>query len=266
MTPRGTRSTGRSTTSCPRSTTTWPRRAAQTRELHHTLAALEPGRHEWRLLTGTVKTDAGAEMSLLRRAWDPDESMLLAREVNEAVLDMVAATPTTRQDICPRFNAAVQATAAGKSRRPVGISAQRRIPGTASPQEVMTAPLHVIVSEGEFLANLRFLQEYFTLSTRTLHRELSKPVSRAPGHTTLVGWLKGTELPRGRANRSRALWSRCSPTMSSGARRGRSGRRPMSTCAPTGCCWPGARATPAGRAGPARARCARRARERARGP
>ncbi|WIX85512.1 hypothetical protein [Amycolatopsis sp. DG1A-15b] len=169
--------------------------AARIRELHRALAALEPGRHEWRLLIGKVKPDIGAEMSLLRRAWDPDEPTLFAREIYEAILHMVEASYTTRQDILRRFNAAAQAAGAGKRGRAGSVSAQRWIPGTATPQEVMTAPLQVIDSEGAFLAHLRFLQEYSTLSTRTLHRELSKRVSRAPGHTTLVGWLKSAKLP-----------------------------------------------------------------------
>lgn len=167
--------------------------AARTRELHRALAALEPARHEWRLLTGKVESNLGAEMSLLRRAWDPDEPTLFARQIYETVLDMVEASHTTQQDILRRFNAAVQAT--GKHRQADSVSAQRRIPGTATPQEVMIAPLQVIDSEGAFLAHLRFLQEYSTLSTRALHRELNKRVSRGPGHTTLVGWLKGAKLP-----------------------------------------------------------------------
>ncbi|SFW12016.1 hypothetical protein [Amycolatopsis australiensis] len=170
---------------------------ARTKELHRALAALDPGQHEWRLLAGEVGTDVSIRPALLRRAWNPEETTLFAREVYRAVLDLAGAAHTVRQEIWRRFNAAFQAVAAAKGKRQAGTSSNSLlwVSGTATAQEVMTAPLQTIDTEPAFLAHLRYLLDYSTLSTRTLHAAMAKRVPRVPGHTTLVGWLKGTKLP-----------------------------------------------------------------------
>ncbi|SFW11347.1 hypothetical protein, partial [Amycolatopsis australiensis] len=108
-----------------------------------------------------------------------------------------------RQEIWRRFNAAFQAVAAAKGKRQAGTSSNSLlwVSGTATAQEVMTAPLQTIDTEPAFLAHLRYLLDYSTLSTRTLHAAMAKRVPRVPGHTTLVGWLKAPSCPHSSASR-----------------------------------------------------------------
>lgn len=168
---------------------------ARTRELHRVLASLDPANHVWRLLAGEVTTKFADRPDLLLRASDPAETTLFAREVYQAVLDLTDAPHTVRQEVWRRFNAADQADALARGERRPGTPWSVWVAGTGSAQEVTTAPLQTLDTEKAFLAHLRFLVTYSTLSTRRLHKAVSKRVPSAPGHTTLVGWIKGAKLP-----------------------------------------------------------------------
>jgi hypothetical protein len=172
-----------------------PAAEARIRELHRVLAGLNPANLEWRLLAGEVAPAFADRPDLLRRASDPAETTLFSREVYKAVLDLTDAPHTVRREAWRCFNAASQAVAAAKGRRRVSTPWSLWVAGTGTAQDVMAAPLQTIDTETVFLAHLRFLLSYSTLSTRTLHKAVDKRVTSAPGHSTLVGWLKGAKLP-----------------------------------------------------------------------
>lgn len=134
-------------------------------------------------------------LTLLRHASDPTETTLFDREVYRAVLDSTEASHAVRQEVWRRFNSADQAVAAARGERRPSTHQSVWMAGTGSAQEMMTAPLQTIDTERSFVAHLRYLVDYSTLSTRTLHKAVDRRVTSAPGHSTLVGWLKGDKLP-----------------------------------------------------------------------
>ncbi|MGW4132578.1 hypothetical protein [Amycolatopsis japonica] len=173
---------------------TWA--AARTSELHRVLAALDLANHEWRLLTGEVTLSFTDRPDLLRRASDPNETTLFAREIYQAVLDVTQASHNVRQAVWHKYNAASQAVAAARGERRPSTPWWVWVAGTGATQEVLTAPLQTIDTEAAFLAHLRLLVDHSTLSTRTLLKAVEKRVPSSPGHSTLVGWLKGEKLPK----------------------------------------------------------------------